>query len=158
MAMSTWVLCGIGIDTARGLWAGGGGIGGAPTLSPSRRDRGAAIASSIRVRSKSPVTAMMSPSGPTWDAWNATMSDRRMRRIRSAFPFGSRPYGWSFGNTLRASSRIARLRVSSARSEEHTSELQSHVNLVCRLLLEKKKKQNSKASKKNKKKIHKKKT
>src|SRR6266571_5943950 len=26
------------------------------------------------------------------------------------------------------------------RSEEHTSELQSHVNLVCRLLLEKKKK------------------
>src|SRR6267142_7033227 len=31
-----------------------------------------------------------------------------------------------------------RLRV--PRSEEHTSELQSHVNLVCRLLLEKKKK------------------
>src|SRR5438477_4545638 len=27
----------------------------------------------------------------------------------------------------------------SVRSEEHTSELQSHVNLVCRLLLEKKK-------------------
>src|SRR5260370_2339265 len=29
-----------------------------------------------------------------------------------------------------------------SRSEEHTSELQSHLNLVCRLLLEKKKKQN----------------
>src|SRR5690242_21600908 len=29
-------------------------------------------------------------------------------------------------------------RVHSDRSEEHTSELQSHVNLVCRLLLEKK--------------------
>src|SRR5438477_6278030 len=29
---------------------------------------------------------------------------------------------------------------STLRSEEHTSELQSHVNLVCRLLLEKKKK------------------
>src|SRR5260370_38434973 len=28
------------------------------------------------------------------------------------------------------------------RSEEHTSELQSHLNLVCRLLLEKKKKYN----------------
>src|SRR5690242_20801208 len=27
----------------------------------------------------------------------------------------------------------------SSRSEEHTSELQSHVNIVCRLLLEKKK-------------------
>src|SRR5690242_21236307 len=33
---------------------------------------------------------------------------------------------------------LARRRV--RRSEEHTSELQSHVNLVCRLLLEKKKK------------------
>src|SRR5690242_21351045 len=30
--------------------------------------------------------------------------------------------------------------VAPVRSEEHTSELQSHVNLVCRLLLEKKKK------------------
>src|SRR5438477_2001382 len=30
------------------------------------------------------------------------------------------------------------------RSEEHTSELQSHVNLVCRLLLEKKKKKKTK--------------
>src|SRR5260370_23064115 len=30
-----------------------------------------------------------------------------------------------------------------ARSEEHTSELQSHLNLVCRLLLEKKKKENT---------------
>src|SRR5438477_8576554 len=32
----------------------------------------------------------------------------------------------------------------SKRSEEHTSELQSHVNLVCRLLLEKKKKKKKK--------------
>src|SRR5690242_21148041 len=30
--------------------------------------------------------------------------------------------------------------IQGVRSEEHTSELQSHVNLVCRLLLEKKKK------------------
>src|SRR5260370_27363773 len=30
------------------------------------------------------------------------------------------------------------------RSEEHTSELQSHLNLVCRLLLEKKKKEKKK--------------
>src|SRR5690242_21298409 len=35
---------------------------------------------------------------------------------------------------------VDRLRVDARRSEEHTSELQSHVNLVCRLLLEKKKK------------------
>src|SRR5690242_21320831 len=40
----------------------------------------------------------------------------------------------SLGRTIRVNAaRIA------ARSEEHTSELQSHVNLVCRLLLEKKK-------------------
>src|SRR5260370_19477860 len=32
-----------------------------------------------------------------------------------------------------------RCRSTIARSEEHTSELQSHLNLVCRLLLEKKK-------------------
>src|SRR5438477_7125811 len=34
---------------------------------------------------------------------------------------------------------LERLVVQHQRSEEHTSELQSHVNLVCRLLLEKKK-------------------
>src|SRR5690242_21465811 len=38
------------------------------------------------------------------------------------------------------------------RSEEHTSELQSHVNLVCRLLLEKKKKKKKKKKQKKKKK------
>src|SRR5207237_2687703 len=40
-------------------------------------------------------------------------------------------------NTLSA---YARDLADFARSEEHTSELQSHLNLVCRLLLEKKKK------------------
>src|SRR5690242_20949742 len=37
--------------------------------------------------------------------------------------------------------KIARFKNVEARSEEHTSELQSHVNLVCRLLLEKKNEQ-----------------
>src|SRR5438477_12517693 len=42
---------------------------------------------------------------------------------------------------LSLSSRVGiSLRMVITRSEEHTSELQSHVNLVCRLLLEKKKK------------------
>src|SRR5260370_30190275 len=35
---------------------------------------------------------------------------------------------------------VAAVGVETGRSEEHTSELQSHLNLVCRLLLEKKKK------------------
>src|SRR5467141_4937879 len=51
-------------------------------------------------------------------------------------------------------------RWSAARSEEHTSELQSHLNLVCRLLLEKKKKKiitTFRSKKKKKKKKNKKK-
>src|SRR5438477_4629335 len=40
----------------------------------------------------------------------------------------------------RRSCKAADNRRRQQRSEEHTSELQSHVNLVCRLLLEKKKK------------------
>src|SRR5260370_25459081 len=43
---------------------------------------------------------------------------------------------------LAAAASLSRLTpiVFNARSEEHTSELQSHLNLVCRLLLEKKNK------------------
>src|SRR5436190_7417321 len=44
------------------------------------------------------------------------------------------------------------------RSEEHTSELQSHSDLVCRLLLEKKKKKKKKKTKTQKKKQNRKKT
>src|SRR5467141_1837940 len=64
--------------------------------------------------------------------------------------------------TLKSCSRSSSTTVSMGpvRSEEHTSELQSHLNLVCRLLLEKKKKKknknlrqtNKKKKKKNKKK------
>src|SRR5260370_25017666 len=50
-------------------------------------------------------------------------------------PAGSRPWSWE---AWRTPHRWARTRC--RRSEEHTSELQSHLNLVCRLLLEKKKK------------------
>src|SRR5207237_2570683 len=48
-----------------------------------------------------------------------------------------RSISWS-ESTKRSFRRRAR-----SRSEEHTSELQSHLNLVCRLLLEKKKKTNN---------------
>src|SRR5438034_8241293 len=40
------------------------------------------------------------------------------------------------------------------RSEEHTSELQSHSDLVCRLLLEKKKKKRKKEQEKNIEQVH----
>src|SRR5688572_32588571 len=64
--------------------------------------------------------------------------------------------GQSVGNTLMVASKPLALLLWSAvhaccggpeRSEEHTSELQSQSNLVCRLLLEKKKKK--KKTKKN---------
>src|SRR5207237_4434461 len=42
---------------------------------------------------------------------------------------------------VRVTSKPAKGEGSGHRSEEHTSELQSHLNLVCRLLLEKKKEQ-----------------
>src|SRR5260370_4602916 len=42
---------------------------------------------------------------------------------------------------LESTQRSVFLRCDETRSEEHTSELQSHLNLVCRLLLEKKKSQ-----------------
>src|SRR6267142_4295477 len=51
--------------------------------------------------------------------------------FRSAMAARSRRRGHDDGFPARA-----------GRSEEHTSELQSHVNLVCRLLLEKKKNKN----------------
>src|SRR5256885_12065790 len=48
--------------------------------------------------------------------------------------------GWPWGRTLPRSGRERTLGSLVTRSEEHTSELQSPCNLVCRLLLEKKKK------------------
>src|SRR2546430_9213363 len=56
--------------------------------------------------------------------------DRRARRSRRSCPCGAPA-------DRRSAPRRAR------RSEEHTSELQSQSNLVCRLLLEKKKKKDS---------------
>src|SRR5258706_13971529 len=52
-------------------------------------------------------------------------------------PTGSWPI--SSGSTTSSKARCARWEVPPCRSEEHTSELQSLTNLVCRLLLEKKK-------------------
>src|SRR2546430_12099262 len=49
-------------------------------------------------------------------------------------------YGPIFGGSPVMSRRLRNPRAAQPRSEEHTSELQSQSNLVCRLLLEKKKK------------------
>src|SRR2546426_2134800 len=74
----------------------------------------------------------------------APRSDRGRRGRRSAGPRGA-----AAGRSRLGLDGIGERRVpvrrdldAEARSEEHTSELQSPCNLVCRLLLEKKKKKN----------------
>src|SRR5260370_23659139 len=60
------------------------------------------------------------------------------------FPYTTLFRSWSWGRRLRRCMLPAGqgwpIVAWSLRSEEHTSELQLHLNLVCRLLLEKKKK------------------
>src|SRR2546422_2269534 len=53
---------------------------------------------------------------------------------------------WKLGRRTKASGQsILWARITIRRSEEHTSELQSRLHLVCRLLLEKKKKEKKKS-------------
>src|SRR5438132_7244520 len=57
---------------------------------------------------------------------NAILHRRYINDVMNAF--SRNKYIW----------QVERLRIDGSRSEEHTSELQSHSDLVCRLLLEKK--------------------
>src|SRR3712207_7494165 len=59
--------------------------------------------------------------------------ETRLERIRKSYEWGDKP------EAEYLTERAAILRQLQARSEEHTSELQSRQYLVCRLLLEKKK-------------------
>src|SRR5256885_16435817 len=63
--------------------------------------------------------------------------------LHDALPISQFCWPWSPRRSWRASPNRRRTTVwATTRSEEHTSELQSPCNLVCRLLLEKKKKKN----------------
>src|SRR5438105_12100540 len=77
------------------------------------------------------------------DALPISPADRRTRKACDPSPS---PTGFPSSAAGRRTSGTDAA-IETARSEEHTSELQSRVDLVCRLLLEKKKKK-----KKNKKK------
>src|SRR5713101_5274877 len=83
--------------------------------------------------------------------WIVSWSEKALPFVEPLAPMSSAP----FATTPVTAEQLLRLRcswppklqavddeqvASMFRSEEHTSELQSHVNLVCRLLLEKKKK------------------
>src|SRR5260370_4581845 len=71
-------------------------------------------------------TLFRSNRGPFWSA------------SITAFAVAADPLG-RWRSALNASVCSISTSTSQKRSEEHTSELQSHLNLVCRLLLEKKK-------------------
>src|SRR2546422_8450202 len=74
-------------------------------------------------------------------------SQRREQRSRHG-RIGLRERGLAGRDALRLfpRSRLAQVRLERLRSEEHTSELQSRLHLVCRLLLEKKKKKTQRSS------------
>src|SRR2546422_4179437 len=78
--------------------------------------------------------AKMAPASPTMAAPAPPMPAARAEPGSTASRV---PADWA---VRRTGGRV----VSKARSEEHTSELQSRLHLVCRLLLEKKKKKNAK--------------
>src|SRR5689334_23849687 len=75
-------------------------------------------------------------------------TSRGSRSVNTAPPSGelaaviSPPWMWAFSSAMDRPRPLPSERGREARSEEHTSELQSQFHLVCRLLLEKKKQQN----------------
>src|SRR5438034_5135620 len=85
---------------------------------------------------------------PTTEIYTLSLHDALPISRRRCSPRGAGRYARRHRSPPRARHRRAR---TAPRSEEHTSELQSHSDLVCRLLLEKKKKKKKK--KKSKKKI-----
>src|SRR5436190_4991137 len=83
-------------------------------------------------------TLFRSPPPPRSRWWSRA---RRLRRRRDGREPASRTAGRPASSDARAPQKLeAFWSASQVRSEEHTSELQSHSDLVCRLLLEKKKK------------------
>src|SRR5256885_13199260 len=91
---------------------------------PARRTRPARSRTPKRERTSS-ASGTSTTTGPQSPLPGCIQPGRRIRNCGVALPL---PATWSCRNMLTASFR----------SEEHTSELQSPCNLVCRLLLEKK--------------------
>src|SRR5690606_41929367 len=79
------------------------------------------------------------PTRRSSDLWLRFINIRWFCTLPTAAGTAPMPVFWLMANPNRASALNRR-----PRSEEHTSELQSRENLVCRLLLEKKKKKKNK--------------
>src|SRR5438046_4277162 len=78
---------------------------------------------------------------PTKDYWEFVDLITVGKRERKSFEAFLALYRWT--ELIQSSPIAVKQSVYEVRSEEHTSELQSLTNLVCRLLLEKKKKVNN---------------
>src|SRR5437773_10358775 len=81
---------------------------------------------------------------PTTELYTLSLHDALpilLRTSRPRQPRADRNF-WSGARRVSRGATLEFVHTNSRRSEEHTSELQSHHDLVCRLLLEKKKKNN----------------
>src|SRR2546422_7612100 len=74
---------------------------------------------------------------PYTTLFRSTADDRSLVAVPYFHIFGA--LGGIVANTLAGSTQVLMETFEPERSEEHTSELQSRLHLVCRLLLEKKK-------------------
>src|SRR2546427_1005857 len=81
---------------------------------------------------------------PTATCHGAGKADDDARRRNAGDAATARPGPWWPGRQAVEGEDGRTVGTDSPRSEEHTSELQSQSNLVCRLLLEKKKKKKTK--------------
>src|SRR5438477_3557702 len=87
-----------------------------------------------------PLRSTLFPYTTLFRSHSGRMGTARGRRRACGIP--GTPFHLSLDRASQCRHRLERpgpMKDEKERSEEHTSELQSHVNLVCRLLLEKKK-------------------
>src|SRR2546426_10637282 len=102
----------------------------------ARSLRAATVSPAATARETNPESPLLpSPVGKRRAASNCDSASARWPRESAACPAMTRPSPYSGSVATALSAHTAAL----SRSEEHTSELQSPCNLVCRLLLEKKK-------------------
>src|SRR5688572_31775984 len=94
------------------------------------------IARSVTVRASGPAMSCVDDSGITPPRLDKPCVPRRPTRFWFAAGIRIDPH---VSLPMPAAAKLAPIAAPVPRSEEHTSELQSQSNLVCRLLLEKKK-------------------
>src|SRR5215204_7172024 len=109
----------------------------------------------LTIRSTPPASIRPSTSSPSSPILGTTMTGKPLFLSTSAVPSLAEISKPRSAKALAMSTTARFSLLATERSEEHTSELQSHSDLVCRLLLEKKKKHKKNINikkKKNKKK------